>query len=583
MASPKEIVYDFLKGKGLPPNAIYGIMGNLMLESGFNTSATNPKSGAYGLAQWLGNRHQELNNYAFAHNEQPDNINAQLGFLWHELTSGYSSTLSQLQGATSPADAARIFEAGYEISGGQAEGARIAYAEQFAGGGGPDGSTASTDSTTSSRMTEDDYSSVDSLGNLLSTIPALKKLVDQAVAGNWSTSKFQNEVENSAWYKDNSDTARSVLIQQANDPAAYRQRLIQTEQSLINLRGSSGSVPVLSGGSPVAILPPGETVTSVGTAEGSFLALGTTLGLRIGTFDTYTGALSLGPISVNSTAPVYGMTSRDRYIYAGWTNQQPDGKTGLVRLDLSTPVDAAGRLAYCADLRPPASAPTGVGTVKALGLLPVRNKLIFVADDGLHVESIVSNSEDPAWLQTSRIRYDTAEMKLFKLGRIHGNLNDASIQVTGITPYAPDQNLGTFGFIVDQDPSEFALPPGLWEWIQLKFELQGSDCILNSYQVKAFPAPQVQDVIMFTVNCFREETDKYGLDVTDPQLPRRRWQNVVDLKNAGNEIRYVEFSNQGPVAELVLIDQIEFRSYSRPTVDDDFGGYITFKLRKTTT
>lgn len=87
---------------------------------------------------------------------------------------------------------------------------------------------------------------------------------------------------------------------------------------------------------------------------------------------------------------------------------------------------------------------------------------------------------------------------------------------------------------------------------------------------------------MFTVNCFRNEVDKFGLDVTDPELPRQRWQNVVDLKNAGNEIRYVEFTNQGAVAELVLIDQIEFRSYSRPTIDDDFGGYITMKLRKTT-
>lgn len=345
---------------------------------------------------------------------------------------------------------------------------------------------------------------------------------------------------------------------------------------------SSGAFPTLSGGNSVAVLPPSELIYSLGSAAGSFLVVGTSQGVRIGTFDTYTGALSLGPLSVNSTSPVLGVTNRDRFIFAGWTNQQADGKTGLVRIDLSMTVDAAGRLAYAPDLRPPYNAPTGLGTVKSVNLLPLSNRLLFVANDGVHVEASAPNASDPAWLQTSRIRYDTAEMKLFKLGRVHGTLATADIQVTGITPYAPDQNLGTFGFVVDQDPNEFALPPGLWEWIQLKFSLIGSTCVMNSYQVKAFPAPAVQDVIMFTVNCFLNEVDKFGLDVTDPELPRQRWQNVVDLKNAGNEIRYVEFTNQGAVAELVLIDQIEFRSYSRPTINDDFGGYITMKLRKTT-
>lgn len=346
---------------------------------------------------------------------------------------------------------------------------------------------------------------------------------------------------------------------------------------------SSGAFPTLAGGDVIAVLPPSELIYSMGSAVGSFLAVGTSQGVRIGTFDTYTGTLSLGPISVTSTAPILGMTSRDRFIFAGYTNQQADGKTGLVRLDLSMTIDAAGRLAYAPDLHPPHNAPTGMGTVKSVNLLPMSNRLIFIADDGIHVEASTPNGADSAWLRTSRIRYDTLEMKLFKYGRISGTLDSSSITISAVTPFSGNFSLGTFGFLTDGNPGLFKMPPGLNEWIQLVFTLNGTSGVMNSYEVRAYPAPQVQDVITLTVNCFRDEVDRYGLDVTDPELPRVRWQNVVDLKNSGVETRYVEFTNQGPTVELVLIDQIEYRAYSRPTIDDDFGGYITFKLRKTTT
>jgi len=355
------------------------------------------------------------------------------------------------------------------------------------------------------------------------------------------------------------------------------------QSSILNFAlDTSGSVPVLSGGDVVAMLPTNEQVTSLGVAAGSFLAVGTNKGLRIGTFDSYTGALTLGAISVDSTAPILGLTSRDRFCYAGYTNQQADGLTGLVRLDLSFVVDAAGRLAYAPDLRPPKGAPTGKGTVTAVTILPVSDRILFIATDGIHVEASGPDASDVGWLRTSRIRYDTLENKLFKYGRIRGNLDTSTITIVGVTPFNGQYALGTFGFLPDGDPGYYSLPPGLHEWIQMEFYLDGANAVMNSYETRAYPAPAVQDVITFTVNCFRDEVDRFGLDVTDPQLPRVRWQNVLDLKNAGTEVRYVEFTNQGPTAELVLIDQVEFRSYARPTIDDDFGGYITMRLRKTT-
>jgi hypothetical protein len=43
----------------------------------------------------------------------------------------------------------------------------------------------------------------------------------------------------------------------------------------------------------------------------------------------------------------------------------------------------------------------------------------------------------------------------------------------------------------------------------------------------------------------------------------------------------VEFTNSGSVAQLVVIDDLAYQSFSPPSIEDDFGGYITFKLRAT--
>jgi hypothetical protein len=349
----------------------------------------------------------------------------------------------------------------------------------------------------------------------------------------------------------------------------------------MTLNTSGGGAPFLSGGQNVAKMPQGEVVKAMIDVVGSFLAMSTTNGVRVGTYDTYTGALKLGPLSITTTSPALDLASRDRFVYAGFTNQQADGKTGLVSLDVTTQTDTAGRLAYAPSLRPPTSAPTGLGVVTGVALLPYSRRLLFVTPEGLHVEGGVPGSDGNAWLRTSRIRYATAEPKLFKLGRIHGTLDQGNVQITGIAPYGATSNLGTFGYTNNTDPGEFRLPAGLNEWIQLQFSLQGSGAVVSSYQVKAYPAPARQHVYTLTVNCFRNETDRYGLDVTDPETPRTRFQNLVDLEKIGNEIRYVEFTNSGAVATIALIDQLEFKSFSRPNIDDDFGGYITVRLRTT--
>lgn len=90
------------------------------------------------------------------------------------------------------------------------------------------------------KKTAADYSGVDSLGKLLDSVPELRDLVNQAIAHGWTSSKFQNAVEDSDWWKSHSQTARQVIIQRANDPKSWTQSLNNTTNSIVSLSKQLG-------------------------------------------------------------------------------------------------------------------------------------------------------------------------------------------------------------------------------------------------------------------------------------------------------------------------------------------------------
>lgn len=241
MSGYRDQIASFLRSKGLNDYAVAGFLGNFMVESGFDPTSQNTGEHAIGFANWEGGRRDALRQWALTHyGAQETDARSQLTFMWHELTTGYSGVLSQLQHVTSAGEAAAIIDSQYEVSSGEARQTRINYANQFYTGSGPNptysGSLASTSSSGESQlggdMTKADFMGVDSLGDLLKSIPELSDLLNKAAKHDWTVTRFENEVENSHWYKHHSETARSVLIQQANDPATWHQTLRSTEQSI---------------------------------------------------------------------------------------------------------------------------------------------------------------------------------------------------------------------------------------------------------------------------------------------------------------------------------------------------------------
>ena len=79
----------------------------------------------------------------------------------------------------------------------------------------------------------------------LNSIPDVKKIFDQAVAGSWSPDKFQAALRDTKWFKTTSDTARQTQLQKTTDPATYNATLDATKLQVQMLASKIGAaIPV---------------------------------------------------------------------------------------------------------------------------------------------------------------------------------------------------------------------------------------------------------------------------------------------------------------------------------------------------
>lgn len=336
----------------------------------------------------------------------------------------------------------------------------------------------------------------------------------------------------------------------------------------------SGS-PTLSPDGQIAQLPIGERILSMLNIEGSYLGIGTTRGVRVGSFDSYFSRLTYGPLELlptDPTIPCYNILSRDRFLYAvGMAYDEG----GLIAIDLGTKTDDAGRFAWSPHLITPAFT---TSSATAACVLPGSSRIAFyVTGTGIVLEGTAAGENREAYVQTSRIRFDTTEPKLFKLGRVRGDLTTGEIVVTGITAAGP-QALGTFGF-VDIDPDEFKLPTDPVEWLQLKMALAGASTTLTSYGVKALPGTRRQRQIQPVLSCFDHEVSKNDIKIDNALSARSRLEALEAIDAAGDEVLFQEFTPSGVVSTIVIIKQLKFTQSARPTKTSDIGGIVAVLLQ----
>lgn len=121
-------IYSYLKSMGATDIAAAGILGNMQVESGFSPTAYNPNEDAWGLSQWELGRLTALQSYATNLKEDFKSLTAQLGFFNDEVTSSYAGAWKQINTATTPQQAASIWDNQYEKSSGSTDAQRQANA-----------------------------------------------------------------------------------------------------------------------------------------------------------------------------------------------------------------------------------------------------------------------------------------------------------------------------------------------------------------------------------------------------------------------------------------------------------------------
>lgn len=339
---------------------------------------------------------------------------------------------------------------------------------------------------------------------------------------------------------------------------------------------TAGVVPTLTAGAEVAQLPAGEVVRSMRLHAGSFLGIGTSRGLRVGTFDIYAGRLKYGPLSLTLDQPVLAVTARGDFMYAGAAAAIDGGtESGLIRVDLGRATDDAGHLAWASDLRcntAAAGAVTGAD-VTASG------RLAFVVDGrGVLLEGVGPGSARPGWLRTSRIRFSTAEPKVFRLGQVSGTFTPpGQVEVVLSSPGLADRRVLTWSS--GADPDEFGLVDGPRKWIQLRFDLTGA-VEITSYAVKALPAVARQRVLQYVLLCNDSESDRNGQKRNQPGSAWGRLQALEALESRGDEVSVQELlPGVGTITRRCVIDRVTYRQSSRPTRTNGRGGVLLVLAR----
>ena len=111
------IAFYFLTGRGLSNAQAAAVVGNLQVESGLSPGLeamdTNGKV-SRGIAMWQPPRWQDLLSFSYSKGFDPNSLEGQLQFLWHELEDQPALGLRELASTTTVEDATVAFQNNFE-------------------------------------------------------------------------------------------------------------------------------------------------------------------------------------------------------------------------------------------------------------------------------------------------------------------------------------------------------------------------------------------------------------------------------------------------------------------------------------
>lgn len=336
----------------------------------------------------------------------------------------------------------------------------------------------------------------------------------------------------------------------------------------------------------VAELPRGEVVYSMITYMGTYIIIGTNIGVRVGVIAA-DGTIVLGGLTIETNNNVKALYARGNFCWVGGANV--DGKVGIYRIDLSKTVQNNTLIfAYQKDL---ATDSTFAGTtVEVTGIAPIgmtgRLAIATNLTTGYMYTEHATEKVASGWLETGKIRMDTTEEKIFQYLKVTNLATGGNISVywrdeTNTLSTTP---LYTWDTAVVRVANMEGSDTNPHPWVSYRFVItpKSTDLsvspVLLSYQIKASPSYVKQRVIQVALLCFAAETPING-----KMIERSVYDRIKSLEEAEEKGSVVVFQDLGTGEKrLCVIEKLQFVSRhlgETRTQQASNGGILTLTLR----
>jgi len=346
---------------------------------------------------------------------------------------------------------------------------------------------------------------------------------------------------------------------------------------------TAGAMPTLTSAITAAELPVGEVAFRIYYYLG-FMAIGTSLGLRIAAVSDADGSIAYGPLLFETDQPVYDVAGYDKYL---WCATNVDGNPGVTRVDLGQPLSANLVFAYAWDLAD--TTLTGFTTTSCSFLGNLKRLVFCTANNGTTNGSIYLEAPSrlvaSAELRTGFIRYNTLENKIFKTLTPRFDTTNGGILIYSVQANEAETVIGNYPQGANLNQIGIAYPATPQQYLGFRFEFSRNSTdntsgpTFTGYQVNTLPSIPRQRLIQYPAMCYDFEMDKFNNQAGYDGAAYNRMSALENIEDVGDTVLVQDF--RSGESYLGLIEEQDFINKT-PTDKrySGYGGVLLITIRK---
>lgn len=340
---------------------------------------------------------------------------------------------------------------------------------------------------------------------------------------------------------------------------------------------SGGGIPTLSGATVTAVLPDGELVQELAVVAGQYVGIGTSEGFRMGVVNS-DASITYGPLIVvpDGVIACTSLTTQGRFFLVGFRTSA--GKALLYRVDTSVE-NSEGVFAYAKDI----SCDDMTGNVTSIAT--IGNQVCCTTQDGRPWYQSDATLVSTGWLQSSRIRFRTTELKNYKFLNVEIEPLSGSISLDLILEGGSSLPLGSITAQGDVYDDAFGISVAPMKYASIKISLAqdaaGENPTFLSYLLRALPAARPQRLITLPLICQDKERSRSGQVYGGQGYAHTRLKALQLLEDAAETLIYQDFSDPNAEGVMVTIESVRFVQTAPPTPHrvEGNGGILILELR----